>query len=227
MTQHTFTNNFETGGIFSVSATDYAFDLMKNEPLKLSVLAKIFTDDDYKKLEELIKSGNIIFSLNIFELCSEYLAYNCFLQLFAERTKKQCQADAEFRKFAASQALKNESIDGIQRWTPSHKRAARSPKPSLYKTQWNFTVSSACHIIALKKIRDSDKKAKRFVKLLQMLKIPISDNTLYEINEDNSIQGYISMYTKYFETGFNTYPGEIRKMIKSEEITVSSYDNSY
>lgn len=171
-------------------------------------LKEIITNDDHTILEEFMNDFNLSVQSEMYNLCAEKLAINCFQYLLGRRPEHIVRSDNNFTRQCSIQAQAKCNFDGRPLWENSHKRNARTPAPSQYIEQWGHSVSESVFYTALLSgaLTNNKEKSKQFVKMLMMNTIPIGDHTYYSVNEDNRIQGYVCMLHKYLhQDAFTTY----------------------
>lgn len=198
---------------------DYAIDSTGTEMDLNEVMKKVkkyIDSDDKAELEVFVKScSSIKFSNYVFVYCCEKLSRSCFDFFYSFITPKELKNEEQFTKKAADMAKQGKNYDGRDLWTNSHKRNARTPPPAKYSSPRESIIPEECFYVLIKtgKTNDVMDKAKDFVKYLMIINVPIGDNVFYSVNEDSSIQGYVSMLYRYLYQGCLTglYASEKKK----------------
>lgn len=177
--------------------------------------------DDKANLEDFVtKNKNVKFSNYVFVYCCEKLSSVCFDYFYSLITTADRKREDAFFKLCSNMALQGKNFDGRDLWVNSGKRNARTPPPPKYKQERECIVPEECFYVVLNagSVLNNTSKAKDMLKSLMMKNIPIGDNIYYTLNEDKSIQGYVSMLHSYlYQRAFNMYASQ-KKQNKKQEL---------
>lgn len=165
-------------------------------------------NDDYVNLRTFVETNRPVISENVYIECAKHLALDCFTYFLSIRTRAEIQRDQAFIKLAREKAQLGKNFDDRDFWKNSHKRNARTPPPPKYSASWDCSVTEDVFYAILVGMKDNHTRAKSFINYLIMNEFPIGDNLYYQVNQTESIQGYVSMLHSYMMSGFNMFPGK-------------------